>query len=299
MRDFTDDAKLENAVQMVAERGFRIGMSVCRKADNFRAHIEDMQGDQVTLRTVKCEQVVATVSSFLNGEWAEYEPKPEPEELLNWTQYSPQHSLDFKIQRVKGLIMWELHELTVKHSAVLENLKVFLKPKKEVFASKGFEKGKLIIVPSTLKVDHKVGGGLDVVPANAVNIGTLLGDGADKVRFWLVPTVVMPKANASKCSTNAFVCPFFMVRIVHEIDEGNMEIVPNMDKHNGNAESPTIPVMRNRKAIKAMDCLTMYVPKVERKAHVEAFLNDERAGASGSVGEPPIKKARQTKIGNK
>jgi hypothetical protein len=202
MRDLSSDGKLRNECALVVEKGFSVGMTVARKADKIVGTIQSIAASGVVIRVQGAEgkMVVGSLDSFGNGEWAEFTPKAEPEELLEWHAHAPHVSPLFDALLHKGEIAMQMHDLDEKHAAVLIGSKVFVKPKKDVVASKAFALHKLILVPSTVRVDCK-SDCKDVVPSGCVDVGCHGG-----MRFWLTGANQLPKK-----ADAGFIAPYWFV----------------------------------------------------------------------------------------
>jgi hypothetical protein len=269
MRNLTADGKLNEPCLVVQEMGFAVAMCVQRKADKMVAHIEKMNSDGIVLRTGD-GQVIAPIASFIRGDWKTHSVPDGPVEIESWQLYSPHVSKEFASLRMKAVIMEELCELTHKYSDLMSSIKVFYKPKKFVVSTDKFAIGKLIVVPSTLKVESGSGS----MVAHSVDLGMI-----EEQRFWLCPTVNMPlRAGA----VPAFIAPFWFIETVSEMKDANMEFTYLARK--GSESKFTVPVLKNTKAIKDGDRLCFYVPKVMPR--VEELTR---------VGEASAKKARTKK----
>jgi hypothetical protein len=275
MRDFSVDGVLNNPAAVVNEKGFHVGQQVFRKADKIRAVILQITPEQVIMQTDHDGlQVSSSSASFANGEWANYDPKPEPIQLQEWQKHAPSMSLEFKAMRVKGKVFAELHDLGEKYIDVLQHLKVFVKPKKQVCAAKAFDKHKLVLVPSTLRVDHMASDA--DVPSGAINLGVLMtGPAANsgEISFMLMPSFAMPK----KAGGEGFISPYWLVETTHIAGDENMEL--HMDKDMKKMEVK-IPVLWNKRAIKADEKLVVYLakqaPKTEALEEVSAASKKRR-----------------------
>jgi hypothetical protein len=280
MRAFNSNAQLSNAAVMVVERGFKTGMQIFRRNDNVHAHIEEMNGETIVIRTVDGKAHVP-IASFLKGEWIQFESKPVPQRVDNWLQSSPQATLQFAALVMQGRIMYALNELSQKHAEVLEHIDVFIKPK-DVKATRQFDKNKLVLVPATLNVGWKAKG---AVPAGSAPLGNLLTSPEDKsgVTFWLMPTLVAPKKDKL-----GFIAPFWLVQTTQDEACVNAEIVsPRGTDFN-------IPVIRNTIAVKPGDSLYVYIPKKEITATVEPIVTSAAScGQSNLDTDKPAKKARK------
>ena len=93
-----------------------------------------------------------------------------------------------------------MYELASKHEPRLSNLRLISKPKKQVIADTKIEKGKCIVVPSTLRIGTSRDG---AVPSGAVGLGQSCG-----VTFYLSPMTVMPGSRATP-----FLCPCWFVEL--------------------------------------------------------------------------------------
>ena len=82
---------------------------------------------------------------------------------------------------------------------------------------------------------------------------------------------------------NAFLQPFWSVRVTHDPDKANVSIQPQLDLATDNSNF-TIPVMRNIKELAANDVLLRYVQKDKPEVQVEPLVPEpkRRRTAKGS-----------------
>ena len=137
------------------------------------------------------------------------------------------------------------------------DLKVHLKPSKQVVSGTAFDKGKLFLVPLCQRVLFS----FKIDRIQDVRLSVKVA-GSDAV-FWLVPMGNAPKED------NA-ISPFWFMSS-HDQDH-------NMDIHMIKIDDFKLPVARNIKTIKAGDTLVMYKPK--RVAHVEPLVTPEPSTSS-------------------
>lgn len=144
---------------MLQEQGFSAGDLVRRKADQVVAKIQGAQGDSVLLSIedgLVSGQASVTIKSFLRGEWQKFTaPKEQEQELVEHWNHSALKSTDFAVLILKSKILLSLHEQAAKHQATLQHLKLMLKPTKGVCSTRSFAKHKLVLVPTTTRVDVK------------------------------------------------------------------------------------------------------------------------------------------------
>jgi hypothetical protein len=105
----------------------------------------------------------------------------------------------------KQKIIQEIHQLSVKYPIHVEKLKVMVKPR-EVYVRSACRKNELVLVPITLKVDHKkVKDDEGGAPLAAIDVG-VCGD----VRLFLSSSNQQPNI---KKNVMGFVAPFWWVNV--------------------------------------------------------------------------------------
>ena len=286
VRNYDESGQLTEAGQLVREAGFVVGASVCRKRDNTAGVITGFQGDSVILHvsdgalTGSC-RVLAR--SFLKKEWSKFTPKQEAMPVENHWQHSASGHPEFEAMYVKAKISMALFEATSQHADVLPHLKVQAKPCKAVFAGRSFERHSLVLVPSTTRISSSALSKASFPNAN-VPLGALTKRGDEPILFSLAPTVTMPKDN-----DRGFISPFFFVQVSHTASECNMELHPNLEGHqelNVPLDQLTIklPLMRNKRAVKAGDQLIVYREKSDKEIELEDLVSTDPA--------PPAKRIR-------
>jgi hypothetical protein len=238
MREFLPDGSLADPAVILVEQGFFVGASVVRKSDKLIASLKSFDGAFVTLQTATGE-IQAPVQDFQSKAWVKFEAKTKPDAIQNWMDHSAHSAKEFQIARVKGLIVDELCELTMKNVKNYDCLALFSKPHRSVMALGKIDKGKLVLVPSSTKITHGADGHLFVVES--------FGE-----KFWIAPHVSLPGTK----SASPFLSPFWLVEKTTDPELVNMEIstckVKKLDRF-----TFTFQIVKNMKALKAED--TLYV----------------------------------------
>ena len=150
---------------------------------------------------------------------------------------------------------------------MLEGLKLQVKPSRAVFCTKPFAKNKLILIPSTWKIESKEA-------SSGLSIGTIRD----------VPLSLLPAFLHSKDGdlTGSFLQPFWTVKRTHVLEDANCEIRPSLTDTENN--SVKIPCMYNTCALKPKDELIVYTPQVK--------VEEEPEPLAPIAAPPPAKRAR-------
>jgi hypothetical protein len=211
LREFGKDAQLDKPCNILIERGIQVGMAVMRKSDKVIGYIHSMSGDSVVVRAGDATVEVGA-GDFLEGKWVKNLTKVETvEEIQGWIRHAAHECHDFKVLHVKAMLTQELFDLASKHEQRLSSLRLVSKPNKQVIAGSKIEKGKCILVPSTLRIGTSKDG---AVPSGAIGLGK-----SCNMTFFLAPTVVLPGSRA-----NPFLAPFWFIECSSDPDLVNMEI---------------------------------------------------------------------------
>ena len=258
MRELNIDGTMKDVNGLLQEQGFRVGDHVARKAGNIRGQIEEILSEEVKVRLEDPQGVIGKfpLVQFLQHQWSQYKPKVHVGDVV--LTVVPSACPQFSSCAAASAIHHTVSELTLQHESLLQHLKIQLKPK-AVVVTKSFEKGKLILVPTCLKVSHSVDR-----PARQVVDIPVPGSSAF---FWLSPMSVLPKTDEA-----GHIVPFWHVQAVDE--HHNMELVWLKV-----GDAPfKVPVLKNNKQVKPGDAL------VRRSNVVE---NPTQANASESADPPP------------
>ena len=230
--------------------GFSVGASVVRGQQ--RATITRMHAAQIQLTMDDGGEYEISINSFLKGEWKLCKKVAEVQKFGydDFKDYMPQKNDSLIFMHVKGEVSRRLIELEVQHEACYKGLVLQTKPYKSVFACKPYAKAKLIIVPSTSKIERKACPG-------SVALGTIRD-----IKLYLWPVYGPPKRDGDL--DGSFMCPFWMVKRTNKESEANVEIrkVIAEDQENN---SVRIPLMYNISALDASTELKLYVPKPEKE----------------------------------
>lgn len=257
MRELNADGTMQNVEKLLQEQGFNVGDHVSRKAGNVRGKILEIVSDEVKVQMEETPDVVAkfSLASFLQNQWTHYKPKVHIGDVI--LTVLPSICPQFKSSSMSSAIHHAISTLTLQHQDVLKHLKIQLKPK-AVVATKSFEKGKLVLVPSSFRVSHS-----NDRPSRQVLHITVPGyDGF----FWPAPMMFLPKDDAA-----GLVVPFWHVQTASD-DIHNMEICW-LKVDNGSFK---VPVLKNIEGVRTGDVL------------VRARIDDDSAATRS---EPPTKKS--------
>ena len=161
-----------------------------------------------------------------------------------------------------------------KHQKTYEGLKIFVKPQRSVVASTPFAKGKLTLVPTTLKIEVKHDGDGPKESGSYVCIGRA---GYADLSFYLMPCFNLPTEKKEGEKKVGFVSPYWCVRPTRDPNEANCEKIGQFSPTDGNS-SLTIPTIQNSKDISVGDALLLYVPKIDKTPVLEDFQPLETGG---------------------
>ncbi|CAK9037042.1 unnamed protein product [Durusdinium trenchii] len=270
-REYDEFGKIMEEAALVREQGFVEGASVLRKKDKVRATIESLKGWKVKL-SLDTEDVSGyfelSAGSFLRGEWKIVKKHVETtqHEFATFSDHTALKSDAINLMCAKGEVARRFIELDQQHAKVLEGLKLQVKPSKAVFCTKPFAKNKLILIPSTWKIESKEA-------SSGLSIGTIRD----------VPLSLLPAFLHSKDGnlTGSFLQPFWMVKRTHVLEDANCEIRPNLTDAENN--SIKIPCMYQ-------DELIVYTPQVK--------VEEEPEPLAPIAALPPAKRARTKSKGS-
>lgn len=253
MRDFDQNGGMANPNLPLIESGFNVGVDVLRKQDKLSGTISVL-GEPTSIMTRTGDVLSVSIDELMKA-WKRVDKAAsaaEEEELVDFKSCVADRSLAFRVLVHKQQMILQMHQLTVKYPIADDKLKVMLKPK-NVMVTSAFKKHDLVIVPVTLKVDHKNTNVKDeCVPSSAIDVGF-----KDGVRYWLSASNQVPN---TKKNVTGFVCPFWLIASSASKEDCNMEL------HVGKDQS--IPVVRNTVALKVGDALVLYRPAKDDKSKV-------------------------------
>ena len=235
MRELNDDGTMKDVSGLLQEQGFRVGDHVARKAGNMRGQIEEILVDEVKVRLEDPPGVIGKfpLVAFLQHQWSQYKPKVHVGDVV--LTVVPSACPQFSSCAAASAIHHAVSQLTFQHESLLQYLKIQLKPK-AVVVTKSFEKGKLILVPTCLKVSHSV----DRPVRQVIDI-RVPGSSAF---FWLTPMSGLPKTDEA-----GHIVPFWHVQGVdehHNMELGWLKVGDTPFK---------VPVLKNSKQVKPGDVL--------------------------------------------
>ena len=249
MRELTMDGAAANPEEHLKDLGFLVGGFVRRKADKVEAQITAVQKDMVKMKMVEGgEACSASMQSFLDLDWAAFVPRESAQLVEDLAAHAPSLHPDWHAMRVAHSIQTEILAMTDKHEMEsCKHLSVQVKPGKAVIAQEKIGKGKLLLVPSTLKISVKPA---DAVVPSGFRVKTPYLDKS----FWLLPTVIVPKETESP----GFLNPFWLVQTTSIADEANMTLAYLKGT---NANKLELPVLKNTKHINPQDKLLLFKEK--------------------------------------
>lgn len=236
MREFKTDGTLADPAVILLEQGFVVGSTVQRKTDKMVASVKSFIGSDVVLQAASGE-ILASVEAFQTKEWIKHEVKSKPDAIMNWVAHSAHTSKEFQVARVKGMIIHELCELSIKHATNYDQLSLFTKPHKSVVALSKIEKNKLVLVSSSTKITNGSEGHHFVAEVKGE-------------KYWVTPHTTLPGTKA----TNPFIAPFWFVEKQADANLVNMEISAVSVK-NADVGTFWFTIMKNVKALNPDDVL--------------------------------------------
>ena len=278
-REYDSSGALASFASILQESGFHEKQFVQRRGDKVIAQIVEFQHDHVKLH-VEEEPItgyaqVSAASFLVKKEWKPLSKTPvAPEEVTDWAQFKASDHVDVKVHLAKAAIFQKLVEMEKKHQKTYDGLKIFVKPQRSVVASKPFSKGKLTLVPTTLKIEVKYDGDDPKEPGNHVCLGRA---GHADLSFYLLQCFNAPTQKKEGGKTMGFVSPYWCVRPTRDPDEANCEKSGEFSPTDGNS-SLMIPTIRNSKDISVGDTLLLYVPKIDKTPMLEDFQHIETGG---------------------
>ena len=287
-REYDSSGSLKNASSILKENGFHVGQYVVRRKDKVIAQIHDLEGEKVTLNVEEgpiSGWAQVSIASFVEKkEWKPMSKNPiTPEEVKNWTSFTAQNNRDLMVHLAKGRIFEALLKLEKEHMSSYSGLQIFGKPQRSVVATSKFEKHKLILVPTTLRIEIKNAGDAEKDSGNNVCVGRA---GVSDMSFFLCPCFNVPVAKEEGGKEVGFISPYWCVRSTRDEKEANCEKtgVFKPTDLNSNIKIHTI---RNSKVINPGDSLLLYVPKTVNAEETEPL--------TPVVTEPEPKRRRTTK----
>lgn len=270
LREFNEDGSLKDALSLLTENGFEVGQLVERKGDRMKCFIESASESIVKLSLDGTRDIFINVPmvEFLDKKWS----VKRVNEQVSVTLIPKPNSCkcaDFQIAKYRAMIQLELCHMTVGYEDVVQHVQICVKPTRGVMVTKQFLKGKLTLVPTTLKVVAK--GVKEDVPKSAVVVKTPYHDAV-----FCLSNVSLPKS-----ADEGIAVPFWFLGRGEE-DKQNMEIV-----HIKLSGDLIVPVARNTKQLKDGDML--YLPKAE----------DQSSSSTPPVKATPPKKPTDTNVPKK
>ena len=135
-RELNEDGSVKDSACLLNEAGFFVGSWVRRKADMESGNITAVQNGKVSLKQNE-RMIKVSLDAFLDGQWALFTPKAEPQVLEDVRAYSPNQFPGYTRQILIANCALDLSELYEKHqsSQSWDRLRVTLKPRKSVVAT--------------------------------------------------------------------------------------------------------------------------------------------------------------------
>jgi hypothetical protein len=263
MRDFDMDGRVVNPDQHLHEVGFNVGTVVCRKQDKLVGTISVL-GALSQVLTQAGDTVEVPVEKLM----ADWKPTTTSHSAVDEEELCPDdfrscvadRSISFQTMVHKQELFQQLHQLAQKYPINVDRLKVMVKPK-EIYVKHACKKNELVLVPITLKIDHKrLKGVEDVVPTAGIDVGTF-----DNVVYWLTSSNQQPN---SKKNVVGFVAPFWWMATSVKLEDCNMELHSCKDY--------SIPVARNMVSLKPGDRLVLHRPAKKEAGQQEKSVKPLR-----------------------
>ena len=153
----------EDQSVLLKEKGFQVGSYVVRKKDKARGQIRSMESSVVVL-TIETESISGVckvaVASFLRGDW-KIVKKPAESLEFSWPVYKDfagTNSSLLQLMGVRGRVAQAVLQAGRKFERTTEGLKLQVKPMRNVVCQQSFPKGKMVLAPSSHKLETKPGG---------------------------------------------------------------------------------------------------------------------------------------------
>lgn len=260
MTEVTADGRVADVSRLLLAAGFTLGAHI-RRADSTTAILVAVEGEKVRLSLNDSAFALMDIPQFLKEQWIVYTPKAGPE-LVDACKLIAGNCVEYSAQVMKARILLELDALTIKYQKLIEGVQVFNKPK-SVQVSSAWQKGQLVIVPTTTRISHKLG---DMTIR--VSDHLYINGGMDDAQFWLT---------APPSSDAGFVAPFWSVQVTNEADKANMELIHAKTV----IDKLFIPVYKNTVKLSPGDVLMVY-KKIEKKQRFKDLTSDVVPGASSA-----------------
>ncbi|CAE7410343.1 unnamed protein product, partial [Symbiodinium microadriaticum] len=245
------DVKKLLSVGMASKRDEAECLKTARKTDGSTGKIQGMTASEVTL-DVEGHVVTVPAESFLKGEWRQVNNKGESV-AVEFVGSLPVNSVDFQIAQCKARILERMTAQEATGAAHYGSLELYLKPSKNVQATKRFEKGELVLIPSTHKIDLRRPGSAS---SSAVVAGLVDIEG-DTYEIALGSCV---QTQASKPVLH----PFWCIKTSTVPAECNLELFPrNHTSKKFKMDSDAvwnIPMAKSTKVINEGDSLVLWKP---------------------------------------
>ena len=261
LRELGDDGSLVDPTTLIKELGWQVGQTCRPKKDHkVSGIITEITKDAIKVDLGHGVIQKVPAEDFESGQWVRFTPKAAASTLDVEVKWLPQNSHELHIMAMKGKIMQELLELTKQYTENMDSLHVQIKPGKTCKAGKKIAKGKLTLIPATLRV-HAQAGKQKQEPCI---VETEMKD----VMFWLSPTINMPDPDDD--TKEAFIAPFWFVKSHHHTPLCNMNIV----KVNIDGSKIKFPALRNSCQLTDQTELVFFKDKAstadaEGSAHVQ------------------------------
>ncbi|CAJ1390475.1 unnamed protein product [Effrenium voratum] len=270
-RAYDSEGELRDQSVLLKEKGLQVGSYVVRKKDKARGQIRSMESSVVVL-TIETESISGVckvaVASFLRGDW-KIVKKPAESLEFSWPVYKDfagTNSNLLQLMGVRGRVAQAVLQAGRKFEHTMEGLKLQVKPMRNVVCQQSFPKGKMVLAPSSHKLETKPGG----LPLGKI----------DGVQLFIHSSFSPPGKDGSL--DRSVLCPFFMVRKTDQEEEANCVISPMFGDGEDNS-AVKIPLMINQRALSAGESLLLFSPKPEESEPEELKV------------EPPAPEQRQRK----
>ena len=243
---YDEQSNVINLPDLLATKGFVVDTHVKNKA-GLEAVITSITTTTVNLKT-DTECVSAPGSEFMSSMWTIVKQKALPHEI-DLERFSFSMSREFKIHVMKAKILLELNTLSEKHNGCNNGLQVFSKPN-SVKTTKSYKTGSLVLVPTTMKIMHKLGEKVSL-PSSALPVHTDLDD----VHFWLAAPAAISASNPE-----GLAAPSWFLEVCQDADGANLAM------SHVKVDSVQIPVYKNIKAVGIGESLLAIQPSALNQA---------------------------------
>jgi hypothetical protein len=302
MVDFSADLAVDNLLDILGGKGFKVGCQVQRKSDMVRFKLTAIAGQQGTLVDEAGAVINVRVDSLLKGNFKPLQEEKATSYISNWLKLAePSSSLEWRGEVATSRIKLALDAAHTKHSGVLKHVEIIKEPssQKGVLITADIPRGELVLIPLTPTVSLQP---ITKECSILVDCGMEIKDGRDAARrrkIILAKKDVQPSAKANKMSSaergqlvkedaTPFVIPYWHVEHTADEDDPRINMIIKLVTDEEFGDKVKYPVMSNRKAIKKNDVLVVFIAD-ETKAKAKA-AKESAAKRHATPTPPPAQK---------